>query len=171
MVYGPAWEFRICPARIFPIVGADQFYAPCSVQVNGLDCVVFEKCRQGLFGFRCAVFPEGVAKAVPSRCEPNFVGVRVLNDEPLERFRMTTDDAKANRPAIVLDEEAVAIETLQLQECFNDFGDFIKRVGERGRIWQAAVPETRIVGRENMEAIRQGGKQISVLMRRGRESV
>ena len=128
------------------------------------DGVVLQKGRQRPLRLRAAVLPQGASESVPGAGEADLIGVRVLNDQPVERFRVAHHNPEADRAAVVLNEEPVVIEAPVLQERLDDFGEPVEGVGEGCRIGHVAVAESRIVGRNHVEASGQRRDQVAVLM-------
>src|SRR4029079_11499828 len=88
-------------------------------------------------------------QAIPRRRKPDFVRIRVLDDQPLERVRLTGDDAEADRSTGVLNVQPVAMKSLQLEKALDDLRDAVERVRERRRVRDVAEPEAGIVGSDD----------------------
>jgi hypothetical protein len=87
------------------------------------------------------------------------VGDRVLNDEGLDPVRMREHHAKAHGAAIVLHVKRVAREPERFGEINHDLGAAIERVGEFFRVRPIAVPEPRIIRRDEVIAVGKQGEQ------------
>ena len=84
---------------------------------------------------------------------------RVLNNESFHAFRVLQDHAKTHRPTIILHVERVAREPKRLSEMIHDLCVVIERVRECLRIRPVAVSEARIIGSDQMIAIRQSEEE------------
>jgi hypothetical protein len=78
---------------------------------------------------------------------------------------VTTDDAIADRPAVVVHVEPEGAEVRLLEQALDDLREPVERVLEV--VGHVAVAEARIVGRQDMEAVGDSGDQVAELMRRG----
>src|SRR5713226_9080831 len=141
------------------------------MQVHRLDSVQLQQARDTCFCLRSPVQPKCAPQARPGRCEANLVGIRVLDDEPIQSLRMAIHNTEPDGPAVILNKQTIVIKTLQLQEMFNDFGDHFEGVGVCSWIWHVAISKTRIVWSDDMEPVCQGGYQVAVLVRGRRESM
>ena len=81
----------------------------------------------------------------------------ILNDKPLDTFRVCQDHAKAHRSAVVLHVQRVARYRERLSEPSHDLSVAVERVREFLRIRPIAVAESRVVGRYEVVTI---GKSI-----------
>ena len=80
---------------------------------------------------------------------------------------MTTDDAEADGPTIVLHEQAIGVETFRSQEGFNFPPRFCQRCSYTRRdsaYHYCRIAEARIVGRDQMESASERRDEIAVLM-------
>ena len=141
------------------------------MEIDALDGVQLQEGHERLFRLGCAVLPQRIAEAVPGRGEAHFIGVGVLDDQPLQPVRVAREDPKAHRPTVVLHEETEAGEVPLLQEGLHHFGDLVEGVGILRRIRHVAVAEAGIVHRDDVELVGQRRNEVAVLMRRGREAV
>jgi len=77
---------------------------PRATQIdNILDCFERVECGERLFAVRVSVDPKCFAEAVPGGGEADFVGVAILDDQPVKRLGIAPDDSKADVTALVLD--------------------------------------------------------------------
>ena len=150
----------------FPVVRADQFRILRAVQVHSLDCVVLEEGRQRGFVFGAPVLPKRSPEAVPGFRETDFVSVAVLDGQPFQSVRVPRDHPEADRAAIVLNEQTVAIKTTTAEKGLRNLGEFVEGVSKACRIGHVAVSETRIIGRDHVKTSGQRRNQIPILMGR-----
>src|ERR1700733_12690910 len=138
-------------------------------QVNRFDAFSLQERQQSLLGVLVAVLPQ-LARRLPTlRPESFFVRVAVLDAHPFQPVWMPTNDAVADRAAIVLEEQTERGEIDGNQPVFDYLGEVVEVVLVTR--WRLCAPETRVVRRNYMKAaICQCRHQISPLMRRGRES-
>src|SRR5262245_53903472 len=136
----------------------------CPVQIDASNGVVPQEFHQRTLGVYRAALPKRVPKAVPRRGEAFLVGIRVLHDEPLQRFRLTPDDPEADRAAVVLNEQPILTKLLGGQKALDRERDAVERISVGVGIWTIAVAEARIVRRDHVEAIHERRDQVAVLM-------
>src|SRR5262249_41896231 len=148
-----------------PVVGTDQIRMLVTVEVYRLYRVKLKQARHSLFALWSAVFPECVAQPRPCFREAFLVRIGVLNDEPLQRIWSACNSSEAHRASVILDEEAVTIESLLLQEFRRDFSEAVKRVRKRRRIGNIAVAEPRIIRCDDIKAFGERRNQVPILMR------
>src|SRR5215470_18870586 len=158
---GPLHEAKVH----VPVVGTDLIRMLVAVEVYRLYRVKLKQARHTLLALWCAVFPERVAQPRPCFGEAFLVRIGVLNDEPLQRIGIACKDSEAYRPSVILDEEAVTIESLLLQEFRRDFSEPVKRESKVLRIGHIAVAEPRIIRRDDMKAVGERRNQVPILMR------
>jgi hypothetical protein len=120
--------------------------------IDHFDGVLREEALQRLFRRRRTIFPQCSSESIPHGRESHFVGIRVLDDQPVEFLRVPTHNAKADWATIVLHVQAVVIESLGLQEALGDCGEFVEGIRVLLRIGRVTVAETRVIGRNHMEA-------------------
>ena len=48
--------------------------------------------------------------------ETDLVGVRILDDEPIQRLGMACDDSESDRSAVVLNEQAIVVKSLRYKK-------------------------------------------------------
>ena len=116
------------------------------------------------------VRPERAA-GVPQRAEPVGVRDRVLHDHRPHPGGVRGRQPESDRAAVVLHEQGVAAEAEVLGEPSDDRGQVVEGVGEAGRVGGVAVPETRVVRRDEVEGVTQPGQQRLPHPRGGREAV
>ena len=117
-----------------------------------------------------AVRPERAA-GVPQRSEAVLMGDRVLHDHRPHPGGVRGRQTEADRAAVVLHEKGVAAEAELLGEAPDDLGQVVEGVGEAGRVGGIAVPEARVVRRDQVEGVGQPGQQRFPHPRGGREAV
>ncbi len=83
---------------------------------------------------------------------------------------MPSEDAEANRAAVVLHVETESIEAELDQQPLHDLGQVIEGVGEFRGVRHVGVAEAGIVRRDHVELFRQGGEQVPELVRGGGKS-
>src|SRR5215471_3670202 len=154
-----------------PVVGTDQIRMLVAVDVYRLYRVKLKEARHTLLGLWSAVFPECGAQPRPRFREAFHARIGVLNDEPLQRVGIVCNDSEAYRASVILNEEAVTIEPLLLQELRCDFSEPVKRVSKRRWIGHIAVAEPRIIRCDDVKAVGERWNQVSILMGRSRKSV
>ena len=115
------------------------------MEINAPDRVVREEGRQRLLRLCRLILPERPSKSVPRRGKPLLVGVRILDDQPIENFGMAPNDSKAHRPTVILHKEPIMIETPRCQKLLHRFRDTIERVVIGRRIRAITVTEALIV--------------------------
>ena len=84
------------------------------------------------------------------------MGDSILDDQRLNPFRMRERKAKADRAAIVLHEENVAMQIESHRELIHDGRQMVESVREGSRVRRPAMTEAGIVRRDQMVAV---GKQ------------
>jgi hypothetical protein len=117
-----------------------------------------------------AVRPERAA-GVPQRAEAAGVRHRVLHDHRPDPGRVRGRQPESDRAAVVLHEQGVAAQAELVGEAPDDLGQVIEGVGEAGRVGGVAVPETRVVRRDQVEGVGQPRQQRFPHPGRGREAV
>src|SRR5262249_35102102 len=110
-------------------------------------------------------------ESAPGRRKSDLISVRVLDDEPFKNRRRLGHDTKAYRSTVILHEQAEAIESLLEQEILRNLGKVIESVAELFWVWRIAIAKPWVVWRDHMESVCQRRDEVSVLMRRRRESV
>src|SRR5215471_20448173 len=148
-----------------PVVGAYELRLRMPVLIYELDPFEAQERQQRRFGLGSRVLPERVADAVPRGCETLFVCVRVLEDQPLLTVAATTENAEADRAAVVLHEIAGARESRLGQQSLHDLRQAVEGVLEVRGIRHVRVAEARVVRGKDMEALRQRRNQVAELVR------
>src|SRR5215469_2795654 len=138
-----------------PVIGTDQFGTLVAVEIYGLDRLKLEQACHTLLALRSTFLPKCIAQPCPRGGEANFIRVGILNNKPLQRIGVTSNHAEADRAAVILDEEPVAIEALLREEARRDVIEPIKRVGKTRRIRHVAVTEPGIVRCDEVKAVGQ----------------
>ena len=64
----------------------------------------------------------------PLGAQAFLIRIGILDDERLQPLRMRRDDAKADRPAIVMKEEGVCVDLELLEETVDRLGQIVKGV-------------------------------------------
>src|SRR5262249_8757253 len=136
-----------------PVVGTDQIRMLVAVEVYRLDRVKLKQTCHTLLALCGAFFPECIAQPCPCSREAFLVRIGVLNDEPLQRIGTACNDSEAYRASIILDEEAVTIESLLRQEFCRDFSESVERVRKVRRIRHLAVAEPGIIRCDDVKAV------------------
>src|SRR5262249_3984553 len=154
-----------------PVVGTDQIRMLVAVEVYRLDRVKLKQTCHTLFALWGAFFPECIAQPSPCFREAFLIRIGILNDEPLQRIGIMCNDSEAYRASIILDEQAVTIESLLPQEFRRDFSELVERVREVRRIGHVAVAEPGIIRCDDVKAVGECGYQVPILMRRSRKSM
>src|SRR5215471_17477596 len=147
-----------------PVVGTDKVRVLVAMEIYSLDRVKLKQAGHTLFALWSAFFPEYVAQPCPCFREADFVGVGVLNDEPLQHIRIACHDSEAYRASVILHEETITIESLLLQESRRDFSEPVERVGKIRRIRHVAVAESGIIWCDDVKAVGERWYQIPILM-------
>jgi hypothetical protein len=142
-----------------------------TVQIDGLHGVIGQQTGDGFFVFRRPIVPKRIAQSAPGRCKPHLICICVLNDQPPEHLRIFRYDSKTDRPTVVLYEEAEVVKAFLAKKLLGYLGKVVEGVREIVWVRRIAIAETRVVRRNHMESIREGGNEISVLVRGGWESV
>jgi hypothetical protein len=124
-----------------------------------------------LFGLGCAVVPERVAECVPDAGEPFLVGVAVLDDEEVDGLRAAEREPEADGGSVVLHEQAVAGQSEVVDERLDRAGEVIEGVRPLVGVGRFAVPEARVVRRDQVEPVGERHHQVAVHERRRGESV
>src|ERR1700722_18504374 len=83
----------------------------------------------------------------------------ILNDEGFDALGMRKDHAEADRAAIVLHVECVALNSERFREGANGASETVKGIVELLRVGPVALPETWEVGRNQMIVVRQPFKK------------
>src|SRR5215470_15043376 len=148
-----------------PVVGTDQIRMLVAVEVYRLYRVQLKQARHTLLALWSAVFPERVTQPAPRFRKAFLVRIGVLNDEPLQCIGIACNDSEAYRASVILDEEAVTIESLLLQEFRRDFSEPVKGVGKLQRIGHVAIAEARIIRGDEVKAVGERWYQVSILVR------
>src|SRR5262245_15796464 len=81
-----------------------------AVRIDRLDGLRLEEGRDRFFGLGRTTLPIVLAQSVTSGREADLKGVGILDDQPLEPFGATVENAEAHRTAVVLHVEAEAFE-------------------------------------------------------------
>ena len=105
-----------------------------------------------------AIRPKGAAR-LPDCAQTLVMRDRVLNDQRLDPLRMRERHAEADRAPVILHIERIARQADRLDEVVHDRGDVVEGVGEGLRVWPVAMPESRIVGRDQMVAVGKPGEE------------
>ena len=105
-----------------------------------------------------------MAETRPRFGEADFIGVGVLDNQPLQTFGFLREKAEADGAAIVLHIHAEVVKSNLVQKMSDDFGEFVKAVSKRAWVGRIAVAETWVIGRDDMEVVGQGWDQVAVLM-------
>jgi hypothetical protein len=92
-----------------PVVGTDMLRVAHPLRVDPPGRVRHEEVAQRCLGFRGRSEPVLLAQMVPEPAESLLVGVAVLDDEPVDALRVAGRNPKADRPAVVLDEQPEAL--------------------------------------------------------------
>src|SRR5262245_34398224 len=136
-----------------PVVGTDQMRMLVAVEVYRLDCFKLKQPGHTLLALCSAFFPERVAQPSPRFREADFVGVAVLNDQPLQRLRIVCDDSEAYRSSVILHEKTITLESFLFQEIPRDFSEPIERVCKVPRIRHVAVTEPGIIRCDDVKVV------------------
>ena len=128
-----------------PIVRADKLGDRRTCEVHGFHGFQFQKTSDGRLIFCATIQPERVAKSAPGIGKADLVSIRVLNDEPFEKFWPFADDAEADRAAVVLDEKPELVEALGVEKVLDDFGQLVKGVWELRRVRRIAVAKAWVI--------------------------
>ena len=105
-----------------------------------------------------AIGPKGPPR-LPIRSQAFVVRHSVLDDESLDPVRMRQGHAKTHRAAVILHVKRVAREPERFGEVIHDLGVVIEGVREFFRVRPVAVPEARVIGRDQVIAIGKPGEE------------
>jgi hypothetical protein len=117
------------------------------------------------------VGPVGLERSPEVVRDAFLVCVAVLYDERRDALGMCAREPEPDRCAVVLDVERVAREAELLGEPIDRRGEIVERVREQLAGGHRAVPESGIVGRDDVIAIGELGDQVAKHLRARRESV
>jgi hypothetical protein len=80
--------------------------------------------------------------AGPLGAQAFLIGIGILDDKRLQPLRMRRDDAKADRPAIVMKEEGVFVDLELLEKAVDRLGQIVKGVRIRRRRRSVTLTES-----------------------------
>src|SRR5262252_2496242 len=104
------------------------------MKIHSFDGVKLKKTCNVMFRLSGAMLPKCISQTTPGIGKANFIGVGVLNNQPLQSLRVTADDSEADRAAVVLYEQAVTIKPFCFHKILCNFRKPVERVREFGRI-------------------------------------
>ena len=133
-------------------------------------CGQREQIRSQRIFIHRAIRPK-LAPRLPVHSESFVMRDRVLNNQSFHALRVRQNHAKTHRPAIVLHVERVARESERFGEMIHDLGVVIERVRECLRIRPVTVPETGVIGSDQVIAIGEAGEERLEHSRRRRQTV
>ncbi len=111
------------------------------------------------------------ADRVPEAFEALGIGVAVLHDDGRDPLGMGRGQAVADRRAVVLDVDGIALETELADEALDELCEVIEAVFERLDRRRVAAAEARIVRGDEVIAVGQQRDQLAEHVRGGRETV
>ena len=164
-------QLNLLPVRLLdggeeirvPVIRTDQRRLFRPVYIHSLHRVVCQQACDAFFVGRRTLEPQCVAQAATGCRKAHFIGIRVLNDEPFKQSWRLVYDTEADRTAVVLNIEPEAIKAFPSQEFFGQFGEVIEGIRKLSGVGRIAVAETRIVGRDDVKAIRKSGNQVAII--------
>ena len=78
--------------------------------------------------------------AGPFGAQAFLIGIGILDDKRSKLIRMRRDDAKADRPAVVMKVEGVFVDLELLEKSVDRFGQIVESVRIRRR-WRSGTPK------------------------------
>src|SRR5580704_205325 len=106
--------------------------------------------------------------AGPFGAQALLIDIGILNDKCSKPIRMRRDDAKADRPAVVMKVEGVSVDLELLEKSVDRFGQIVKGVRIRRRWRGVTLTESWKIRRYQMIACcEQGDKRIELARGRG----
>jgi hypothetical protein len=119
---------------------------------------------------RGTVSPE-IATGLPKWPQAVLVRDRVLDHQRNEPIGMCDSQAEPDGSTVVLNKEAVPIDTHEFRKALDDSSEVVEGVVERRRVWSIAVAESWVVGSHQMEVVGQASEERFVHSRGRRKSV
>src|SRR5262249_55331746 len=108
---------------------------------------------------------------IPKLLQSLVVGVAVLHDESADAFWVLERKTPTDGGTVVHDVHSEAFDAQLSEQAVDQFAVAVEGIGECGAVGHIALPETWIVGRDHVIAVRKLRNEIAEHMRGSRETV
>src|SRR5215831_19135016 len=98
---------------------------------------------------------------IPELLQSFFIGVAVLHNEPGHALGMLQGKAPSYGCPVIHNVHGVAHKTELIEQTVDQFAEAVEGISELAPVWHIALPVSRVVGSDQMVAVRQGRNQVA----------